>query len=100
MGLRGAASGSEWTTTSPSSSSSSPSDVALSETLLADVATVVMRDAEGGPVGDVSKDADGTPAGDVMTEMGVTGLVGSSACVFSWRLDLGSGSEVDPPEAS
>ena len=72
--------------------------MALSETLWVDVAVVVMRDTDGGPVGDVSRDADGPTAGAVMKEMGVTGLVGSSACVCSWRLDLGSGSKVDPPE--
>ena len=86
--------------TSPSSNSSSPSDVALSETLWAEVAAVVIRDAEGGPVGDVSRDAEGAPVGDVMTEIGVTGLVVSSACVFSWRLDLGSGSMVEPADTS
>ena len=56
------------------------------------------RDAEGGPVGDVRRDAEGAPVGDVITEIGVTGLVVSSACVFSWRLDLGSGSVVEPAD--
>ena len=54
------------------------------------------RDAEGGPVGDVRRDAEGAPVGDVITEIGVAGLVVSSACVFSWRLDLGKGSVVEP----
>ena len=68
---------------SPSSRSSGSSDVALSETLCWDVATVVTRDAEGGPVGEVRRDAEGAPVGEVIMETGVTGLVVSSACVFS-----------------